>query len=333
MAVTTLTEIRKKFRKLTRTPDPNQISDADIDQYVNTFVLYDIPSELRFFNLRTNLTFYTQPNIDLYETNTTNPLDPLYNFKNKYIAVHEPVFIAGIQAYYTQFRNSFYAYFPQTNYINDFDFFADGTTGPFTGTLPSVPMLQNYVTISTLNAAGTAMILVDFPQDNVTGILAQPNDSGNPLGTINYITGAFSLTFPAATVAQTPIIFETIPYQAGKSYAMLYYDDQFIIRPVPDKVYSVQIEVDVRPTELLSTSQSPDLEQWWQMIAIGAAIKLFQDRMDMDSVNLLFPEFQRQMRMALRTTLTQQVNMRTQTIFTQNQWGIGGWGFWGQWPY
>lgn len=334
MAGTTLSDIRTKVRRITRTPDVNQLSNTDLDQYINTYILYDLPSSLRLFNLRTNLTFYTQPNVDVYETNTTDPNDPLFNFKNRYIAVHEPVFLAGIQGFYTQYRNTFYGYFPQTNSIAQTGLFGDGTTGPFVGTLSAIPVLRDNVFFNTLDASGNGMILVDFPiAGTQTGILAQPNDSGTPLGSINYVTGAYTLNFPANTVANTPIFSDTIPYQPGKPYSILYYDDKFTIRPVPDNVYSIQIEADIRPTELLATNQSPDLEQWWQLVAYGASLKIFQDRMDTDSAAQIFPEFQRQERMALRTTLTQQVNMRTQTIFTQNQWGIGGWGFWGNWPY
>ena len=78
-----------------------------------------------------------------------------------------------------------------------------------------------------------------------------------------------------------PIWFEAILYQPGKPLGMLYYDDKFIIRPVPDKTYSINIEVDVRPTELLNTTDVPQIAQWWQYIAYGAGKKIFEDRMDL----------------------------------------------------
>src|SRR5271157_5332142 len=100
MAQSNLQAIQIKARRLTRSPSLSQLSDIDLNQYINTFILYDFPEALRLFSLRAVLTFYTQPNVDTYSTNTTNLLDPLYNFKNKYIAVHQPIFMAGIQAYY-----------------------------------------------------------------------------------------------------------------------------------------------------------------------------------------------------------------------------------------
>lgn len=331
MALSTLVAIREKVRKITRSPSSALLTDAQIDEYVNTVLQYDLPSQLRLFNLRTNLTFYTQPNVDVYQTNTVVTTDPLYNFKNRYIAVHPPVFLAGIQGFYTQWRDEFYGYYPQTNTIADTQLRGDGTTGPFTGTLFATPVLQNNVNFNVLNAAGTAMILVDTPTSNVLGTLGIPN--GPATGTINYITGAFTLNFPANTQTGAPIMSETIPYQAGKPIAMLYYEDKFTIRPVPDKVYSIQIEADIRPTELLAANQSPQLEQWWQYIALFASKKVFEDKLDYESVQQMMPTFKEQEAMVLSRTLTQQVNEGTKTIYNQGKtYGFGFWN-WGSWPY
>src|SRR5580765_2325949 len=95
MANSTLAAIQQKVRRLTRSPSLQQLSDADLNQYINTFILYDFPEHLRLFSLRTTLTFYTQPFIDVYETNTIDPTNPLYNFKNKYLTVHPTIYVAG----------------------------------------------------------------------------------------------------------------------------------------------------------------------------------------------------------------------------------------------
>lgn len=339
MANATLDAIRQKVRRITRTPSLSQLSDPQLDEYINTFILYDFPEHLRLFNLRTTLTFYTQPNVDVYETNTTDENDALYNFKNKYIAVHPPLFLAGIPGFYTQWRDVFYGYYPQTNTIADTLLRGNGTPGVFSGTVVAHPMLQNNVIFTCLNTSGEGMILIDYPVSNTTGALGLVNQFPTPTlpsayGQINYITGEFTLNFPDNTQVQAPIYVENIAYQPGKPLAVLYYADQFTIRPVPDKVYAIQIEVDIRPSELLMTNQVPELEQWWQFIALGAARKIFQDRMDMDSVQLIDPEYNLQMRLCLRTTLTQQANERTVTIYTQGKnYGFGGGFGQGGWPY
>jgi hypothetical protein len=335
MPDSSLTAIRTKVRRLTRSPSTAQISDAQIDEYVNTFVVYDFPEQIRLSALRTVLTFYTQPGVDVYET-STDPNNPLYDFKNRYVAVHPPIYLAGIQGFYTQWRDVFYGYYPQTNTIAQTGLFGDGATTAFTGTVVARPMLQRSVIFTAVDNAGTSMVLIDEPVTNTTGNLRLPTPEPPfpaPVGTINYVTGAFTLTFPAAPAAQAPIIVENIAYQPGKPLAMLYYDQKFTIRPVPDKSYAVSIEADIRPTELLAFDQSPQLAQWWQYIAFGAAKKIFEDRMDMDSVQLILPEFKLQERLCLRATLTQQANERTVTIYTQGKnYGFGWFGT-GGWPY
>jgi hypothetical protein len=238
-------------------------------------------------------------------------MNPLFNFKNKYIAVHPPLFMAGIQSFYTQWRDVFYGYYPQTNTVAMTGLQGDGTPNLQSGVVTAHPMLQNNVIFTCLDTNGVAMILIDYPiaGSTTSGYLGLPNQTTTVpsviYGNIEYVTGQFSVSWPNNTQPAAPIFCENIAYQPGKPLAMLYYDDVFTIRPVPDNVYSIQIEVDTRPTELLSSSQSPDLEQWWQYIAYGASLLIFQDRMDLESVQQIMPEYNRQERMVLRTTLTQ----------------------------
>jgi hypothetical protein len=345
MADATLTAIRKKARRITRNPNVSQLSNADLDEAINTFILYDMPSQLRLFNLRKTLTFYTQPNADRYETINTPVTDPLYNFKNRFIAIHPPVYIAGVSAYYTQNRGIFYGLYPQTNAIIDTKLRGDGTTGPFAGTISSVPFLKNSVVFSCVDTNNNKMVLVDYPSsDNNIGFLgvpglgttANPAPTTNANGQVNYVTGAYSnVIFTGNTLTGAIITLEMVPYKAGKPIAMLYFEDAFVIRPVPDKVYPVQIEVDAQPTELLAVSDVPDLEQWWQYVAYGASKKIFEDRMQTDDIQRIMPEFKQQERMVLRTTIEQQTTQRAPTIFSQgknygfNRYGgpNGGWPF------
>jgi len=348
MASSTLATIRQAVRRITRSPSTAQLSDADLDQYINTFIEQDIPTTMKLFSLRTVLTFYTQPGVDVYETNTTDPQNPLYDFKNKYTAVHSPVFIAGVRAFYTQDRTVFYGNWPQTNAVQQTGLFGNGTPGPFVGTLPpplNTPtqfgitqphILQRSVLLSCLDATGTSMTVVDTPTSNVQGNLTTPN---SPIirGTVNYITGAFTVTFPNATAVSSPpqgnpVWSEAIYYVAGLPTTMLFYDQKFTLRPVPDKAYVVQIEANIRPTELLQTTDVPQIKQWWQWIALGASLIVFRDRSDPESRDAIMQDFLNQQSLALSTSMEQYANQRSVTIYTSN--GItSGWNRFGQWPY
>lgn len=355
----TLADIRTKVRRLTRSPSPAQISDNEILDYINTFIIYDFPEQLRLFSLRKTFSFYTNPGQDRYPTDvisfagaTTNPL---YNFQNRYVTTHTPVYIAGYQALWSQSREQFYGMWPLTNSIQTIAT-GDGVSVVFSGIIPGtngsaggVSLLQNNVLISSITAAGEGVSLVDVPViDPVTGnatingnlyspsaLPSTPPTVILPNNTINYTTGAYTATFPTAPGAQQDVTSQTVPLQLALPTALLYFDNTFFVRPVPDMPYKVEIEVNALPTALLDSNDEPNLQQWWQYIAYGAAKKIFEDRTDTDSVALLMPEFKTQERLVLRTTLVQQTKERTATIYSSqtglgssaNGWGWGGGGF------
>lgn len=348
-ALSTLSQIQQKVRRITRSPSQAQLTDADLNNYINTFTLFDFPAASKLFSLRTVFTFYTQPGVDVYGNNTTNPLDPFYDFNNKYTAIHDPIFIAGVQAFFTQDRDIFYGNWPQTNFVQQTALNGNGTTGPFAGVLPpslTNPnpfqqqqfIVQNSVLFTALDVNGTAMLVVDTPTSNVLGNLTIPNGT-TVLGTINYVTGAYSFSFPNATAMSSatnlnPIWGECIYFVAGLPTTVLYYNNEFTLRPIPDKAYIVQVEANMIPTEFFqATNNPPNINQWWQYIALGASIKIFQDRMDMDSVDMLMPEFLYQKALVDSTSLEQYTNQRSITIYSSN--GTNNWwnNFGSAWPF
>lgn len=360
-----LGQIQTKVRRLTRNPSTSQLSDLDLNSYINTFVVYDFPEQLRTFNLRKSFTFYTNPGQDVYNTdiasfagNTTNLL---YNFQNLYLTVHPPVYIAGFQGFYSQSREQFIGIYPQVRNILATGLTGNGTPGSFTGvvntqqTIPPLPnnqllgLLQGHVLFDCVGTNGIALSLVDVPVvDPVTGYktvngnLYDPNSAAYQAAliipptvitannTINYSTGVFTITFSANTLANAPINSQTVPMNLGLPQALLYYNNQFTIRPIPDQAYPVNFEVYQRPTALLATGQAPELEEYWQLIALGASIKVLQDRMEMDTVQLIYPEYNNQLKLCLRRTLVQYSNERTSTIYTEQVSMVNGWnGFYG----
>lgn len=322
MAFPTLQAIRTKVRRLTRSPSPQQITNDTIDEYVNTFLLYDLPEHLRVFTLRSTLKFPTQPFVDVYDTNTVNLNDPLYDFKNSYITTHKPVYIAGNQTLFSQSREQFFNIYPLNNSITSIGSTGDGVTTAYSGTLSSIPILQSNVMFESIDADSEGIALVDIPQiDGVSGHPTQTGDLVVPdtttsVGTINYVTGVYTFTFPAAPGSGEAINSQTIPYQAARPQSILFYDNKFTVRPVPDRVYTVEMEVYKQPTELFEDLDQVELDQWWQYIAYGAAKKVFEDRLDVESVQLIMPEFKQQERLVLRRTIVQQTKERSSTIYT-----------------
>lgn len=336
MSDSTLAAVRLKVRRLTRSPSTAQLSNATLDEYVNTFIQYDFPEHLRLFSLRRTITFYTTPNIDTYSTIAAGSGSPLFNFKNKVISVHEPVYVAGYKSFFSQSRDQFFNIYPFINSIQSINQSGDGATTLFTGTLPNAPLLRSNVTFTSIGTNNAQVALRDAPFDNTFGNLVDPllpvPGALAANNQINYITGAFRATFTNPPAVGEDIEAETVPFTAGQSNAVLFFNNEFTLRPVPDKSYPVNVEVYLRPTELLAAGTSPELEQWWQYIAYGASKKIFEDRTDLDSVQQIMPEFKQQERLVLRKTIVQQTNERTATIYTNAIDGYGG-GFFGGGSY
>jgi hypothetical protein len=364
----TLSSIQVKVRRITRSPSETQLTSDDLNNYINTFIVYDFPEQLRTFNLRTTFSFYTNPFQDVYATNTEAfagvTTNQLYNFQNRYLTVHPPVYIAGFPSYYSQSREQFYGIYPLVNSIMSIGTTGDGVTTSFTGVITNntgpnfvVPtaanqttaLLQNNVLFSSIGVNNEGLALVDVPVVSTT--TGNPTTVGNlyipglqpttpptvvtPANTINYVTGAYTITFPSAPGSAQPINSQTVPQVVARPQSLLYYNNQFIVRPVPDQPYQVNFECYVRPTYLMELNSVPQLEEWWQYIAYGAAKKIFEDRMDMESVGLIMPEFKTQERLCLRRSIVQYTNERTATIYTEQTGfgpGSGGWG-WGGGPF
>lgn len=376
----TLSAIQTKVRRITRSPSEAQLGTDTLNDYINTFVMYDFPEHLRTFNLRTQFTFTCNPFQDVYPIDIASfggassaSLNPLYNFKNKYLTVHEPLYIAGFQSFYTQSPEQFFSIYPQVNSIASINAVGNGIKTNFSGFIQQVtgqPVLlnsglvnqqvativKNEVLFSSVDVDGNGLAMVDVPAlDAVTGnptiwgslvpmtavlpapvLLSTynltPPTGMNPVNFINYVTGQFSVTFPVAPAAQAQINSQVEQLVVSRPQAMLFYDDAFTLRPVPDQPYRVNFEVYQRPAQLLQTNSVPQLEEWWQFIALGTSKKIFEDRMDMDSVALIMPEYMKQLNLCNRRSLVQYTNERTATIYTeQTSYGAnwGGWGFGG----
>jgi hypothetical protein len=321
-ALTTLSEIRTKVRRLTRSVSPQQITDDQIDEYIDTFMLYDLPVNIKLDFLSKTLTWWTQPGIDSYETNTLN-VPELADFKNNYICMDQPVYVNGNRVLYTQSRDQFFRLYPevlpQTNQQ-----LSNGTP-TYAGALTTVPVLRGSVTFSMTDAAGRGYEVHD---DGVTGALIGNIAPG--INTINYTTGVFNVTFSGIPAVGTWVQSAVYAYTPGQPDTMLFYETKFILRPVPAAVYKVTLNVYMRPTALFGTPYNtpPDLKEWSQYIAIGAARKVYEDRFDMESSMALMPIFKEQEMLCLRRTLLQHRDQRAQTIFNESN-SAGYW--WNRW--
>lgn len=314
----TLSTIRTKVRRLTGRPSPQQITDAQIDDYVNTFYLYDMPETLRLFSQETVFEFMTTPNVAEYDLATLTAWSGIANvpIRDLFINIKPPLFIAGYQSFWSQDREQFFRTYPALAEITQ-TISGNGTPGPYTHTFANTPILQSSVTAGAIDSTGANVNCIDVPTNRTNGTWQIINTNTAQTGSINYLTGVVSITFANNIPAGNDVTFTAVPYQPNRPQALLYYDDVITLRPVPDRQYLVRMNAFRRPTELIASGEFPELRQWWQYLAYGAAKKVFEDSQDPEGISTILPEFKSQERMVLRRTIVEITQQRTATIYTE----------------
>ncbi len=166
---------------------------------------------------------------------------------------------------------------------------------------------------------------------------AYPGDQINTIiGSINYVTGQVVILFNLANVtpSTTNPTFEywVSQYTVGRPYTLLFWNNHFEVRPVPDRVYKVEVETYLTPVQFLETTDVPIVNQWWQYIAYGVAMEILRERNDTDGVESLREGFMRQEGLVLERQGVEEIGQRNTTIFSGSVQGQG-WNQGGGWPY
>jgi hypothetical protein len=351
LADSTLSAIVKKVRRLTASSSESTLSTNDIYQYINTFYENDFAYAIKLDQMRSVYTFYTRPYIDRY------PLNVNYNQ-----GVRGPIYFEGIQGHLFKDRNDFYAMWPRWPIKSQITV---GANQVFNFTINYTPCLSKECVIGGTDSFGNPFTIADDGNGNLNlqtpnGIVPQPTglnpgpgminnnvSSTHPyppggsyltypgdlmlanVGTVNYVTGTFNVNLTSVNItpsATEPLTVWVSQYQTGRPYTAMFWNNEFTVRPIPKLVHKVEVECYLTPVQFLSNSQNPVLNQWWQYIALGAAIKVLEDRQDMEGLENLALLFDRQEGLVLERQGVEEINSRNTTIFTSTIQGNNNWG-------
>ena len=355
----TLADIITKVRRITGRPSSTQISDNDIVKYINTFYVYDMPEHLKLISLRYNYEFLAQANIPTYDLPTgtyLTAMPPVFiagyqtymtQSGQNFFRINPELNFEQVSLYTGNGTNTGYT----GGFLN-----AASSNAPLTGsssaslfvmpgfkanppgaysvsvqnTITDVPasFLQWNVLITAAGAPNaisgipTTISLVDDGQGNLFDTSDLSTDPKFARGSVNYITGAVTITnFIANIPSGNPINAQYIPYVASRPTCAMFFQDQIMLYPVPDQAYTVSFEVYRYPTAFLAsqTGATPQLAEWWQYLAYGAADKIFADNGDMENLQKFRPLLEEQMNLVQRRTIVQQTSDRAATIYTEQQ--------------
>ncbi len=285
----TLADIRAKVRNVTGSPSPEQITNDDLDTYINNYYVYTMPFELKEQITNQFLAFTTTPGVNVYA------------FPGGYFTDQPGAYADGFPLIFYQDPDIFYQDWPQ-QYAVDNIATGDGSTSNFTGGLQSPPLIIGSLFIAADDPDGTQQLL----EDDGDGTL-----SGDGAGTINYLTGAYNITFTVAP-ADTAVIYAKYQgYSGNRPQGCLFYNNEFTLMPVPDQAYRIQMQGYVKPLLLADppvtgvSVNTPLQLEWGPLIAYGASLEIFNDRGDEESYNAYYPIFKRYENVALGRTIQQ----------------------------
>ncbi len=218
-----------------------------------------------------------------------------------------------------------------------------------TPTAPVTPYYPNPPTLTTdfANSAVPSRVQNILITANVSlGNTLNVTDDGNgnligdcTSGTIDYDSGLITnLSFTQAVPQGEPIIIQYNPATLAIPLSIMFFQNQFTLRPIPDKGYTVELIAYRQPSQALLGSTNPDepvltgtaeLNEWWELLAVGAAKKIFEDRWDADGVALMDKTLFERYAVAEARTYAQIGSQRINTIFAdQLSYNYGsGFGF------
>jgi hypothetical protein len=211
----------------------------------------------------------------------------------------------------------------------------NGATSAYNGTLNIFPISAGTLSITdstetftdngagllTGSAGGTGTIVYSTGVYSITFNANVPNGvaviatynaipgigilTGNGTGTINYLTGAYSVTFGNAPAATAYIYAKYQGYASNRPQGVLFFNNQFTLRPVPDQAYYIRMQGYVTPSLLVNLSDTPLQNEWGPVIAYGAALEIFADSGDNENIDRYYPIFKRYENVALGRTIQQ----------------------------
>lgn len=335
-----LTQMRNTVRRMTARYTEEQMPDTQIDSYINLFYTLHFPEQFKNLKLTKPYVFLTTPNVDtynfIYEDTPTNPVTGVRTpAAPGNIQITPPVYCQGYILRYFQDKTTFYNRWPKLTVNQIINQGGNGIGVPYTGTIPSTPFLRAQLDIFG-NVTEAAVIIsaivndpnsansgfnyaisdVPLPNQN-TGLLVDP--TGVSVGTVDYLTGAYSFTVPGPAVipSDATIYASVVPYQASRPVDVIFYNQQITFRPVPLQVYQVEFQISQQPTQLIEANSAPELDEWYLFICAGAAKLIYTDFPDDQGMAYLMPIWQEQLQLAQRRTLRQLGSQRAATIFSQ----------------
>jgi len=297
MSTWTKAKILQKIRKITGRFSENEMSNTELGERLNQYYQLRFPAEVKLEQKYVFYDFLTTPNQATYAVPDT-----------LYTNYEQPVTVNNLSMLWYQDSTKFENENPlQYNFAKPWT--GDGVTVTFTTTLGGFPIYPSTLTISdnteTFEDTTTTWTDADI---TLTGSLGGT-------ATINYSTGAISVTFNAAPDDGQLIYLNYVKFEANRPQAMLYFENTFTLSPPPDQPYVIKMKAYKVVTALTNATDRPELDEWGPCIAYGTSLGIFADYGEMDSYSQVSQLHKEQISLVLTRTEQDLSNTRAMPNF------------------
>lgn len=358
----TLANAVLKTRKLTASSNAFQVTDSYIVQQMHSFYSYDLPAKFRSLKLKDIYTFTTNVGQDVYPFNselyiTVN--QPCYCAKKEIRLFNDPWNFYGVNFNWQQIENfdsGDGSIGPYSGFTTASPLIASVNNDPGSQTSPNLFFPQSRVqnilitaNVIGVNGVGLTQNVTDDGQGNLIQIFQTSNGTNKEYGwtyyrqyasttpnvpggaTINYQTGEITgLVFNEPIPQGTPIQVQYNPKKFSIPLAIMFYQNQFTLCPTPDAGYTIELTCYRQPIQALLAADmtgNPELSEWWEILAVGAAKKIFEERIDSDGVVFIDKMLRERYDIIETRTYAQIGQERIHTIYTDqltHNYGQGG---------
>lgn len=184
-------------------------------------------------------------------------------------------------------------------------------------------------------------------------------------GKINYLTGVISITPAVLVPRGYNVNLHYHPYVASRPRDVMFWQQQLFVRPIPNDTYTVKLMAYMLPTTVLSAATNatvrpslyvdptttptsaptadtvsiqgfsgqsgslntdlPAFNEFWQLIAYGAALKIFAEDGEHEEYQRYQPYYDKAKLFVQRKTLKEIAQKRIQTVYSDNNTGPSAW--------
>jgi hypothetical protein len=307
MAITwTLTELRSRIRYLTGKRSTGQLSDNDLDGFINDYYENRFPVEVQPERLKSSVTQATSVDDNGQYTLSNDIVTLLTDEENS------PVTINGRRIKVYENRKNFFDQFPKDTgaaYCITDPTLAVGSTPQNVAYSAFSYRIEQYSYSADASAVGTALsgdtvpqntygawrleidsdgtVSIEAAADNGTGYdtpaaavegIANESSTSAAMGYVTAMNTAAGGFVPGTTSLSASTVTET--YTDGfnstraRPDAMLYDRGILYLRPKPDDIYQFESQTITKPTALSAVSDTVAVIDWGPVVAYGTAIEI-----------------------------------------------------------